>query len=373
MNEISRIGILQRGDPGSVPPLPETRFRAVYEPLVSHGATVDLIHFAEEAAGSVHEQLLELDGVLVWIDPITDGRDRSVLDPMLCDVAARGVFVSAHPDVILKMGTKDVLYETRHLPWGTDTRRYPTLDQLRQQLPARLRSSVARVLKQYRGNGGNGVWRVELLSKASTDSDSVVRVQHGTRGSRVEDMPFAKFIDVCRPYFDGTGHMIDQPYQPRLGDGMIRCYLSCDRVVGFGQQFVTSLLPPPPGEALVPDPPPRLYYGPERPEFQPLKNLLENDWVAQMQRALDIDRASLPVIWDADFLLGPKTDSGKDTYVLCEINVSSVSPMPEEAAAPLAEAAVIGMLAGREAAPELRAPLTAIPRRLSTLKDDGAT
>jgi hypothetical protein len=40
---------------------------------------------------------------------------------MLRDLAARGVWVSAHPDVILKMGVEDVLYRTRHLGWGTDT------------------------------------------------------------------------------------------------------------------------------------------------------------------------------------------------------------------------------------------------------------
>jgi len=32
----------------------------------------------------------------------------------------------------------------------------------------------------------------------------------------------------------------------------------------------------------------------------------------------------LPIIWDADFLYGPKTPSGDDSYVLCEINVSAV-------------------------------------------------
>ena len=47
---------------------------------------------------------------MVWVDPIVNGRDRTVLDGLLRDVADRGVFVSAHPDVILKMGTKDVLF-----------------------------------------------------------------------------------------------------------------------------------------------------------------------------------------------------------------------------------------------------------------------
>jgi hypothetical protein len=45
-----------------------------------------------------------------WMNPIQDGRDRTTLDRMLRDVSASGVFASTHPDVILKMGTKEVLY-----------------------------------------------------------------------------------------------------------------------------------------------------------------------------------------------------------------------------------------------------------------------
>jgi hypothetical protein len=68
-----------------------------------------------------------------------------------------------------------------------------------------------------------------------------------------------------------------------------------------------------------------------------------------MERLLDLDRELLPLIWDADFLLGPKTPSGEDTYVLCEINVSSVLPIPDEAFAPLADAAVAQVQALQQA------------------------
>ena len=111
-------------------------------------------------------------------------------------------------------------------------------------------------------------------------------------------------------------------------------------MVGFGHQFVTALMPPPPGENAPPAAPPRLYYGPSKPEFQRLKQLLETTWVAELRRILDLDHRSLPMIWDADFLLGPKTATGEETYVLCEINVSSVFPVPDEAFAPLAEATI---------------------------------
>jgi hypothetical protein len=55
----------------------------------------------------------------------------------------------------------------------------------------------------------------------------------------------------------------------------------------------------------------------------------------------------LPVLWDADFLYGPKTAAGEDSYVLCEINVSSVAPFPESAVAPVAKAALAGVERGR--------------------------
>ena len=46
-----------------------------------------------------------------------------------------------------------------------------------------------------------------------------------------------------------------------------------------------------------------------------------------------IGAGSLPIIWDADFLYGPRTALGEDTYVLCEINVSSVFAIPDQAPA----------------------------------------
>jgi hypothetical protein len=46
---------------------------------------------------------------------------------------------------------------------------------------------------------------------------------------------------------------------------------------------------------------------------------------------LGIDTTSLPTIRDADFLYGPRTASGEDSYVLCEINVSSVFAIPDQA------------------------------------------
>ena len=60
---------------------------------------------------------------------------------MLRDVALRGPWVSAHPDVILKMGVKAVLHSMKHLGWGTDTHLYRTPAEFQEVFPSRLRSA----------------------------------------------------------------------------------------------------------------------------------------------------------------------------------------------------------------------------------------
>jgi hypothetical protein len=165
-----------------------------------------------------------------------------------------------------------------------------------------------------------------------------LRVRHAKRGSVEETLTFDAFLTRCQPYFVGNGGMIDQAYQSRLTDGILRCYLVGDRVAGFGEQLVNALYPAAPGASAdsAPQPGPRLYYPPTRPDFQRLKNNLESEWLEQLCEILAIEKKQLPVLWDADFLYGPKDDAGLDTHVLCEINVSSVYPFPDDALAPLA-------------------------------------
>jgi hypothetical protein len=335
------------------------RFRKVFEALSEFGMRPEPALYHDDSRDAIRRQLLRVDGILVWVNPIEDGRDRSLLDAMLRDVAASGVFVSAHPAVILKLGTKEVLYRTRDIGWGCETHLYSSMDQLRRELPSRLAAGEVRVLKQYRGNGGEGVWKVALATNTignpgratatSSLDDSLVRARHAKRGCVDEIVPLGEFLKRCEVYFSGDGKVIDQAYQPRLPEGMIRCYLVHDKVAGFGYQATNALCPPPPGARAhaAPQPTPRLYHPPSKSEFQPLKGHLEGEWVPAMQRLLDVDTDQLPILWDCDFLLGPKRDSGEDTYVLCEINVSSVSPFPDSALTRVAQATLARALASR--------------------------
>jgi hypothetical protein len=335
----SKVAVIWRGDAearrNATPA--NNRFHRIFEALAASGIDTEPAVFDEALADEVRAQLMNADGVLVWVDPLHNGKNRIVLDALLRDVAVSGPWVSAHPDTILKMGVKDVLYRTKHLGWGTDTHLYRTAAEFNATFPTRLRAGGPRVIKQNRGNGGQGVWKVEGIG-TSDGADRPVRVLQALRGSVPEDTVLAAFMARCEAYFSSGGCIIDQPFQARLPDGMIRCYMGKDKVVGFGHQFIKALIPPPPEgpDSPAAQPGPRIMHPSTAAPFQALREKMEVEWVPAMMRTLGLDRAALPIIWDADFLYGPRSASGDDTYVLCEINVSSVFAVPDDAPAAIA-------------------------------------
>jgi hypothetical protein len=320
----------ERADPS------ESRFAPLFDAFAVAGLRAVPAVYHDDFADEVEAQLRGVAVVLVWCNPIEGGRRRDRLDAMLRRLAGQGVVVSAHPDAILKLGTKDVLFDTRDLPFGSDVHRVDSLAQLQAELPGRLRHG-ARVLKQHRGQSGAGIWRVEAAQDAS--AGELLRVRHAQRGAVEELLDFGALADRLAPYFEEAngGHMIDQPWQARLVDGMVRAYLVEDRVAGFGHQAVNALFPAAPGQP-APQPGPRLYHGPELAPFQGLRRLLETQWIEMLRSRVDLPRDRLPLLWDCDFLFGEPAADGAERFVLCEINASSVSPFPPSAIGPLVAA-----------------------------------
>jgi uncharacterized protein DUF6815 len=108
-----------------------------------------------------------------------------------------------------------------------------------------------------------------------------------------------------------------------------------------GHQLIKALIPPPEGpDSEAAQSGPRIMHPAAAPKFQALRTKMESEWTPQMMQLLDIDAGSLPIIWDADFLYGPRDAAGQDTYVLCEINVSSVFPFPDHAPSEIARLAL---------------------------------
>jgi hypothetical protein len=319
-----------RADPAA------SRFARLFAALDAAGVRAEPAVYHDDFVGEVEAQLQRVRAVLVWHNPIEGGRTRQVLDSLLRRVAAGGVLVSAHPDTVLRMGTKDVLVEVRDLPFGSDSHRVASLAQLQAEVPRRLALGT-RVLKQHRGHSGIGVWRIERLGPDHFG------LRHAQRGSPLEEGRFEQVLERLAPYFAGGGHMIDQAWQPRLREGMVRAYLVRDRVAGFGHQAINALYPAQRGEP-APEPGPRLYSAADDRRFQLLRRRLEDEWVALLRTRLGLAAAELPLLWDADFLLGGEEGADEPQHVLCEINVSSVAPYPESATSEIV-AAVAALLA----------------------------
>src|SRR5262245_44997060 len=215
------------------------------------------------------------------------------------------------------------LHRTRMMSWGCDTAIYRTLEAMRAELPARL-AAGPRVIKRNRGNGGQGVWKIETL--ASPHKRPMVRVLDATKDA-TEELALDEFLERCLEYFE-DGCVIDQPFQARLSEGVVRCYMAGDRCAGFGHHKVKALVEAPAARAEAGR---RLYTSNADPRFQHLRRLMEDEWTPQLTSLLDIPRRDLPMIWDADFMLSAPASDGTDSYVLGEINVSSVFPIPDEA------------------------------------------
>lgn len=340
----AKIGLLWRAEWDPAPrdsaavDIERCRLRGMFAAFSQLGVSAEPVVYCDDRAAAVRDQLLQLDGVLVWVNPIQDGRDRSTLDALLRDVAQAGVFVSAHPDVILKIATKQVLADTAHMSWSAPIHVYRSHEQLNAELPGRLAARGPLVLKQHRGMSGAGVWKVELNdAQPGSGMSRSLLVQHAEKGSTPQMTTLEDFLERCGSYFAGEGRMVEQPFQPRLAEGLIRVYLSHDQVVGFCHQYPTGLLTPeiaatlPAGKAFLP---------PTEPDFQRLRTQAQTEWIPQLQQHLGVQTKNLPVIWDADFLLGPKQATGQDSYILCEINASSTFTFPEAAMPAVARAAL---------------------------------
>ncbi|GJD66540.1 hypothetical protein MPEAHAMD_6738 [Methylobacterium frigidaeris] len=219
-----------------------TRLKAIFAALGRQRITAEPAVWSDALTREVRAQLMGMDGVLVWVKPISSpGRNgRGALDELLREVATAGIFVSAHPDVIARMGTKEVLFQTRSLGWGTDTYVYRDLATFEAEFPARV-AAGPRVLKRNRGNGGQGVWKAEQAA----GTDLIVQEAWGER--RVRTMPLDTFVAERAASFAETGTPVDQPFQARHLEGMIRGYLSGDQGVASAISWSAPWRRPKPG------------------------------------------------------------------------------------------------------------------------------
>lgn len=304
----------------------EEKYKGLVTAFTEKGFQVDSIIYNDLLVERLAKELPDYDGILVWVNPIEQGNDRKKLDALLLELSIKGCFVSTHPDVIIKIGTKDILYKTRHLEFGGDIRLYRTHEEFIKKFPDTGQPSGTRVLKQYRGNGGIGVFKIDTTGFGN---NSIGMTQaSGDQGGR--KLTVADFFQEMKGYFRNGGMLIDQEWNPAIVNGTVRCYLTGTKVSGFGYQEINALYPTTGTGSKTPSK--RFYFTEDCGLFQDLRKIMESEWVPQLLDIASLRAEIMPIIWDADFFIN-KIDTGntKTKYTLCEINVSCVSPFPESA------------------------------------------
>lgn len=311
--KLQRIAIIWRNDwrTPDAPTKYEARLKSVRDALRAAQFEPVPFAFSEEGADALRQTLLTCAGALVWVNPIADGRDRTILDDILRDTARRGVWISAHPDVIAAMATKEVLHRLQDLGWGSDTRLYTSVEAFASAFDNAERQD--RVLKPVRGNDGRGVTRIAggptsyALQQAAEDAEAMVT--------------WDGVLAHVAAMFESTPIIIDQECHDARR-GMVRCYMSFDQVIGFGEQAPRSNTHPFAMSAS------KAMHAADEPRFADLRDCMDKDWVPGMKRALSLETPMLPALWDADFLYRRTPSKRGSRYALCEINASCVSPFP---------------------------------------------
>jgi hypothetical protein len=298
--------------------LGEEKYKNLAITFQEKGFDISSVIYNDAIADQLSTELLSHDAILVWVNPVEHGNNRKILDALLIKLSENGCFVSAHPDVILKIGTKDVLYKTREAEFGGDVRLYHSFEDFKERF---LAAPAIRILKQYRGNGGDGVFKIDC----SKLINNKIGVTHAKNGDKERMISVDDFFEEFKIYFTDGGILIDQPWNEHIINGMVRCYLTGTKISGFGYQEVNALYPnKKPGK--------RYYFSEDCGLFSDLREIMENKWVPELQQITGTQNEMMPVIWDADFFINSiNTEKTNEKYTLCEINVSCVSPFPESA------------------------------------------
>jgi hypothetical protein len=314
------IALMIFGEPGSGRnALAEEKYKKLAALFNEKGLDVDSVLYHDSIAGKLARELTRYKAILVWVNPLEKGHDRKILDALLNELAGKGCFISAHPDTILKIGTKEILYSVRKTEFGGDIKLYRSFEDFKQQFFLSKELTGVRILKPYRGNGGNGVFKID----ASGYKNNRIGVTHAKNGDEERVVTIDDFFTEFESSFTTNDILIDQEWNQNITNGMVRCYLTGTKVTGFGYQEVNALYP-------KKSPGPRYYFSEDCGLFIDLKNIMETNWVPLLQKITGVKKEMLPVIWDADFFINKvNTENTGKKYSLCEINASCVSPFPE--------------------------------------------
>ncbi len=284
--------------------------------LAENNLSINTITWKKDNIEELYKLSRDTNAILVWINPVDRDIETGLFENYLRDMKNQGKYVSSHPDAVMKIGTKKVLYELSGTKWSSNAYLHENESTLH-EIENRIYCNGYRVIKQYRGNDGIGIYKI------GKSNNKFVAVEAFTNNEEVFDCfdELVKYI-VFTSKLSVNNPIIETAWNNNLTNGIIRCYFCNSTLAGFGYQEINALYPHKQPKYIKKQ---RFYLTENCGIFKGLKKILEYEFINDIVDKIKIDRSSLPLIWDADFFIN---DLAIDDIELCEINASCVSPFP---------------------------------------------
>lgn len=306
-----------------------------------HSAAVSYSRPEHEA---VKAQLETANGVIIRIGPGTcDAAMRAELDELVRGVAAKGVVVMELPEVVQAMCGRHALLKVKELACGLgDTHASYDIASFKDSFLKTI-AGGSRAVKQADASLGEGDWLCKLKEgedPCNVSGSTLIDLQD-LNDNHKEQLTIEEFVASCQPYLPAGGEqggmLLDQPYLPRTPEGELRLLMVHRKLAQ-----VVHRKPALPGAiANVASGSKYVYYDPADPHFARLVDSFVGKDMDLLMDSLGLEGHHLPLLWTADFVLGPKDADGADTYAAVAFNCNCIafSQIPH-LASNIAEAAV---------------------------------
>ncbi len=295
--------------------------KPIIDSLKNRGWSAEIIFYKDEDRGEIYRHTIEkADAYISRVNPGNLVSETGYFQ-MLRELVNNGVEGLPHPDAMIAYGAKNSVEKLKGsdiVP--DDVYTYYDFDTLKEEFPKSIKKGV-RVIKQNRGSTGEGIWRVEVIDpekyKNKIPLDAKLKLTEA-RDNHTEEKTLQEFLEYCIKYLEGdNGMLLDMPFLERIREGEIRVLMLRDSVVN-----IVHKKPADTEDAFSATLFSGAKYRYDKPEQWP--ELVEKVKGSLRTIQSRLGNYDLPLIWTADFMLDTDKKTGKDKYVLGEINASCV-------------------------------------------------
>lgn len=295
--------------------------KPIIDSLKKRGWTAEIIFYSDKDRGEIYRYAIEkADAYISRVNPGNLISETGYFQ-MLRELVSNGVEGLPHPDAMIAYGAKNSVEKLKGTPIvPNDVYTYYDFDEFKVNFPKTLQKGT-RVIKQNRGSTGEGIWKVEVINaekyKNKIPLDARLKLVEA-KDNHVEEKTLQEFLEFCIQYLEGdSGMLLDMPFLERIVEGEIRVLMLRDNVVN-----IVHKKPAETKDAFSATLFSGAKYRYDKPEQWPeLVESVTNSLPIIQSRLGNYD---LPLIWTADFILDTDKETGKDKYVLGEINASCV-------------------------------------------------